>query len=520
MKKQVLIALCATIVPGFAQTPEMAVVGGAVVAMGGRSKLMALRTLVIEGAGINPNVGQNRNPDDPLPNWKVTDYRKTIDLANRRMRLEQHRVAEFPFSMANDVRQDFRLDGDLAYNAGPGNRMTRVNDAATRDRRYEMLGTPVTIMRAVLDPKTRVSYFRTEGKTQLIDVTTAQGDQVTLAIDSATNLPSSVRWLSASDNLGDIHNETFFLDYETVNGLKLPRRYLTKIDFRDYTTADIRVSKNTVDAEVPDLAAPAAVRAMAPPPPPTFMVNPVHVTPGVWWLQSTGNHSSAMYEFDDHLTMYEAPSSAAQARVLLDAARAAVPSKPLTEIIISHHHFDHSGGLRTVIAQGLTIISHKDNEKFFRELAARKATLHPDELALHPMPVKFRGVGEFTDLKDKTPKENAMEVQLYQLKGNEHSGLNLVAWVPRYRFLSQSDMFDAYWYRYLWTDNYFENLDRLKLHFDKDLPVHGRIMIYDEERAIVDAYKKSPAAYTAKAINACETGAPCSGASPTLAEKK
>ena len=504
--KQILFVLCVAIARGYGQSPEMSAINGAADALGGKAKILVLRSLVIEGAGIDPNVGQNRNPDDPLPNWRVTDYRKTIDLANGRIRLQQHRVAEFAFSMANDVHQDLRLDGDFAFNVGPGERMTRVNDIGTRDRRYEMLGNPITIVRAALEPGAKLSRLRKEGKVQLVDITTAKGDQATLAIDAATRLPASVRWLSASDNLGDIHNETFFLDYETVNGVKLPKRYLTKIDFRDYTTADIHVSKNMIDADPGDLAAPASVRAMAPPPPPMFKVNPVHVAPGVWWLQSTGNHSSAMYEFDDHLTMYEAPSSAAQARVLLDAARKAVPSKPLTEIIISHHHFDHSGGLRTVVAQGLTIISHKDNEKFFRELAARPATLRPDELALHPMPLKFKGVGEFADLKDKT-----MEVQLYQLKDNEHSGLNLVAWVPRYRFLSQSDMFDAYWYRYLWTDNYFENLDRLKLHFDKDLPVHGRIMTYDEERAIVDAYKKSPEAYTAKAMNACGAGAPCSG---------
>jgi Metallo-beta-lactamase superfamily len=507
MKRYIWVLAAVAAAPVYAQSPELAAINGAADALGGRAKIQALRTLVIEGAGINPNVGQNRNPDDPLPNWKVTDYRKTIDLVNGRMRLEQHRQAEFPFSMANDVRQNLAVDGDIAFNVGPDGKATRASEAVAQDRRYEMLGNPVAVVRAALDPAAKLGHLRKEGNLQLVDITTAKRDQVTLAIDAATHLPASVRWLSANDNLGDIHNETFFLNYETVSGVKLPRRYLTKIDFRNYTTADIQVSKNAVDASAGNLAAPPDVRAAAPPPARAFKVTPVHVAKGVWWLQSTGNHSSAMYEFDDHLTMYEAPSSAAQARALLAAARAAVPSKPLTEIIISHHHFDHSGGLRTVVAEGLTIISHKDNEKFFRELVARKATLHPDALALHPMPLKFKGVGEYAVLKD-----NSMEVQLYQLKGNVHSGLNLVAWVPRYRFLSQSDMFDAYWYRFFWTDNYFENLERLHLRFDKDLPVHGRIMTYDEERKIVEAYKKAPEAYAAAAMKFCQSGGPCSGA--------
>jgi ribonuclease BN (tRNA processing enzyme) len=404
------------------------------------------------------------------------------------------------------------VDGNIAYNVSPEGKAARASEVVARDRRIEMLGNPVVIIRAALDPAAKLGHLRSEGKVQLVDITTAAGDRVTLAIDAATHLPGSVRWLSASDNLGDIHNETFFAEYETVSGVKLPKHYVTKIDFRNYTAVDISVSKNRVDADAGNLAAPADVRAAAPPPPPSFTVNPVQVAKGVWWLQSSGNHSSALYEFDDHLTMFEAPSSGAQARALFDAARAAVPSKPLTEIIISHHHFDHTGGLRAVVAEGLTIISHKDNEQFFRELAARKATLRPDALAQHPMPLKFKGVGEHAVLKD-----NSMEVELYQLKDNAHSGLNLVAWVPRYRFLSQSDMFDAYWHRHLWAENYFQNLERLHLHFDKDLPVHGRIMTYDEERKIVEAYKKSPEAFTAAAVKFCQSGGPCSGAAAVRA---
>lgn len=498
--------LAAILARAYAQTPEKAVAQSAAEALGGLDRVLAVKTLIVQGEGTNPNVGQNRNPDDPLLDWKVTEYKKTIDLAHGRMRLEQHRQAQFAFSMANDVRQNFVLDGDIAFNVDATGKASRTAEATVRERRIEMLDNPVAIVRAALDPGAKLSHLRTEAKLQLVDLTTSRGDELTLAMDAATHLPASIRWLDSSDNLGDIHNETFFEDYENVSGLKLPKRYLTKIDFRNYTTADIRVSKNMVDGDAGSLDAPANVRAIAPPSPPTFKVNPVHVAQGIWWLQSTGNHSSTLYEFADHLTMFEAPSSAAQAHALLDAARSAVPGKPLTEIIISHHHFDHTGGLRTVVAEGLTIISHKDNEQYFRELAARKATLHPDDLAKHPMPLKFKGLGQHAVLKD-----SSMEVELFQLKDNIHAGLNLVAWVPRYRFLSQSDLFDAYWHRHLWADNYFANLQRLHLHFEKDLPVHGKIMTYDEELAVVKAYNKSPEAFTDAAVKFCLNGGPCSG---------
>ena len=272
---------------------------------------------------------------------------------------------------------------------------------------------------------------------------------------------------------------------ETVSGIKLPKHYVTKIDFRDYTTADLQVSKNTVDAPA-NLAAPANVKAAAPPPPPPVTVEPMKVAEGIWWLKGSGNHSSALYEFTDHMTLYEAPSSAALAKEIIAKARAVVPSKPVTEVIISHHHFDHTGGLRTMVAEGFTVISHKGNEQYYRELVARKATLNPDTLAKNPKPLKFKAVEDHAVLKDA-----AMEVELYRVKDNEHSTYNLVAWVPKYKFLSQSDLFDFFWHRHLWGDNYIKNLETLKLHFDKDVPVHGKILTYDEEVAVIKKFDKT-----------------------------
>ena len=54
--------------------------------------------------------------------------------------------------------------------------------------------------------------------------------------------------------------------------------------------------------------------------------------------------------------------------------------KPLTELVVSHHHFDHTGGIRQAMAEGLTIIAHKGTEGLFREIALRKGTIAPDAL--------------------------------------------------------------------------------------------------------------------------------------------
>src|SRR6266852_3598007 len=97
------LALTATLVQ--AQTERKAVLAAAE-ALGGTARIQAVKTIIIEGHGKQPNIGQNVTPDAPLPDWNVPEFRRAIDLVHQRMRVEQHRVAEFPFSMANDVRQN------------------------------------------------------------------------------------------------------------------------------------------------------------------------------------------------------------------------------------------------------------------------------------------------------------------------------------------------------------------------------------------------------------------------------
>jgi hypothetical protein len=125
-------------VSAFGQTPEMEIVSTAAKALGGKDKIQAVRTLIIEGSGIQPNVGQNPLPEAPLLNWKVPEFKQTLDLIQGRMRVEQHRIAQFDFALATDVHQTLGLDGSVAFNANPGGSAQRVGDAVATQRRIEM----------------------------------------------------------------------------------------------------------------------------------------------------------------------------------------------------------------------------------------------------------------------------------------------------------------------------------------------------------------------------------------------
>ena len=478
MKKGFLLLLSAIAIAASGCTrtpPELQAVNDAADALGGRQKVLEVKTLTVEGEGAAPNVGQNTMPDGDLPVWKVTEFKRTIDLPNRRMRMQQFRTAQFLFANANTQRQNQGLDGDVAFNVGADGKATRASDQVMKDRRMEMLHHPLVIVRDALDdPATKLSGFRTAGNQEIVEIETGKGEHITLAIDAATKLPSRVTSMSYNANMGDVAIDTAFSDYETVGGLKLPKHLTTKID--KYLQFDLQISKNSVDADAADLAAPADVKAAAVPPNvAAVVVTAEPVGEGIWWLAGSGNHRSVVFEFDDHLVLFEVPLNETRSKAVIDKARSLSP-KPLTHVVISHHHFDHSGGLRVAVAEGLTVITHKDNVQFFKDLLARKHSIVEDALAKHPMPFKVEAVDDELTLKDKS-----MEVQLYHLKDNPREGTNLFAYVPRDRMLVQADLYDSTWTFHHWGENVITNIEQIrKLKVDKQVPIHGAIETYAE----------------------------------------
>ena len=454
------------------RSPEQQIVEDAAEALGGRDRILAIRTLTIEGEGTNGNLGQDMTPEASSQTFTVTAYRRLVDVAGERFRVEQTRTPNFNyFQGPAPQRQVFGVDADVAYTIAANGNATRAPAAVARDRRAEFLHHPITIVRAALAAGATLGNARTFDGEHVVSVTTADGRAFTLATSTDTNLPSRVTSMMYNTNLGDVATETRFTEYQDVQGAKLPTALTTLTD--QYTTGTLRITRQAVDADLGDMAAPAAAStAAASAPQPNVVVE--DVAPGIWLLAGQSHHS-ALIEFADHLTLIEAPQSEARTLAVIAKARELRPSKPLTKVVNTHHHFDHSAGIRAAVSEGLTIVTHQANAPYFLETVKRSHSLQPDALAKNSKPAKVETVGDGVAYKDAV-----RTMTLYHVEGSGHGDAILMAYLPLERVVIEVDVYAPGGAVQPYAANFLENIRKRNLRVDRIVPLHGRIGTYQE----------------------------------------
>jgi glyoxylase-like metal-dependent hydrolase (beta-lactamase superfamily II) len=457
------------------------VVSQAADAMGGRDHVLAVKNIALYGYGQYAYMfGGGRisaSPDAPEKYQAANDLRRVYDLEHNRFQQLERRNMLFPFAGVfghNYALNNLILDGDIAYDVN-GNRAARVARWSESPlqldgvhmRRMWMLNNPVALVRAALDSGTQLSAPRQEGDETVIDLTLKEGDRLTAAF-YANHLPAWVRWSNEQTNLGQVTMTTRLTGYgDAGGGLLLPFGYDTHLDWRNIDYLKIYLDHYEIDGKIDDLAAPEAVRTAAEPP--SFPVTPVTSVPvakGIWRIRQGG---TTVIEFKDHLTLFELDASArGEAKAIIEYARTLVPGKPVTQLIISHHHFDHSAGFREGVAQGLTIISRRGNEVIFREMAAHPAPDFPDDLAMSPLPLNFIPVDERLRLSDDT-----MTLDVLWARNNIHTVDDVFAYAPAQKVMMEGDIASAAYDYQFWPDNLRDLIEYYKLDVQLDSPVHS-----------------------------------------------
>jgi len=496
MRGVVAAIACSVLLPAAAQTPEQQVVSDAATALGGRDRVMAVKTMLLEGAGNFVGITSLRYDDDigfKSAIEQLRDVKRAYDLSNTRARFELTRMVEYVFYIGDAPTRTIQgLDGTVAFNINPANQnATPAPGNQGTGRRLEYLRHPLTLVRSALGPDAKLSNSRTEGGERMVDIAIGNLPPLTLAISATTKLPTRIFEMVDNNLFGDTLQAIEFTDYKAVNGIQLPTLFTNWQDKREI--GQIRINRTTLDGDVGNLTAPASVTAAQPganggagrgggrggliPP-----GNPAQeLAKGLWRVTGTTHHS-LIVEFNDHLMVVEANNPERVAAVWA-RAKELRPNKPITQLVVTHHHFDHTGGVRDAVARGVTeIITHQYNVNYINELLKRPHKINPDMLAkmgTFKMP-KITAIGDSGIVKD-----SSMTVNLYHLLDNTHADTNLLIYFPASKILTQVDVYMPNDARHIiegeplghapWNRNVMENIKYRKIQVDTHAPLHGDI---------------------------------------------
>jgi len=283
---------------------------------------------------------------------------------------------------------------------------------------------------------------------------------------NSRNLVTSVNTWLPNPVLGDMPVETVFSDYKDFNGMKFPTHIVQKQG--GFPTLELVVTDAQANVEGAALKVPDSVLSATIPP---DKVTSEKIGDGLWLIH--GGHNSVLIEFKDFLAVMDAPLNEARSLVVIAEVKKLVPSKPIKYVINTHHHFDHSGGLRTYVAEGATVITHEGNRVFYETAWKQPHTLEPDRLSENP-----RGPTFITYKTKYVLTDGSRNVEMHLTLGDMHDEFLSFAYLPKEKLLIEVDDFSD---RYttplsvvLWN-NLLGNLQRLKLDVDNIAQLHGNV---------------------------------------------
>jgi len=438
----------------------------------------ALRTLEYSATGVSFAVGQSVAPGTAWPRFNILSFTRAMSYETASLRDEQVRSrAEMPprgggVPTVGVARQVALLSGDLAWNlVGEGAAPAPV---ALVERQLQLWTTPHGVLWAAM-----ANHATVQGRTITFAVPGRYAIRATL---DGGSLIEKVEAVLSSPVVGDMPVEIRYADYREFGpaGVKFPTRIRQTVG--GFPAVDLTVTDVSPNAPV-DIRVPDAVRQATKP---YARVTSEPAAAGVWYLTG-GSHHSVVIEMQDHVIVVEAPLDDERAVAVIAEARRLVPGKPIRAVINTHHHFDHSGGLRAFAAEGIPVITHETNRAFFETALMAPATMTPDRQQAARRSVVVEGVRDKRVLTD-----GERTVEIHHMAGNPHADGLLMVYLPAERLLIQADAFtpgppNAPPPAIInpLSVNLADNITRLGLSVDRLLPLHGRMVpLADLRRAV------------------------------------
>ena len=453
----------------------------------GHLGVAALRSIEYSGTGRWFQFGQAPNPTLPWPAFEVSRFTAAVDYQQpaarvemvRRQVVEPGRVRPAPV----EQRPVQMVSGTFAWNlaAPPGAAAGAApaaapQPAAVEERVMEIWTTPHGFLKAAAANK--ATSTPSEGGSEV--TFTMDGKYKYVGRINAQNEVERVQTWIDNTVLGDTPVEIVYSGYRDFEGMRFPSRIVRTQGGHPVLelTIEKAAANPSVAAEVPE-----QVRGFTPPAV-TVVMEPL--APGVYYVRG-GSHHSIAIDQRDHIVVVEAPQDEARSQAVIAKVKETIPNKPIRYLVNSHVHFDHSGGLRTYVAEGATIVTHEMNRPYYEKAWAQPRTIRPDRLAGAPAAAKFETFTDKLVLDDGKRK-----IEVHQIAGSGHNDAYAMVYLPAERILSQVDAYAPLAPNAPpptavnpFTVNLLENVERLKLNVGQIAALHGGMSTLDDLRKVV-----------------------------------
>ena len=447
-----------------------------------------IKTLQYTGNGMMFELGQHATPIGPLPRFYLKSLTRVIDFNSAAMRDELVRTqGEDPARgggagqpIVGEQRQIQLVHGDYAWNEA-GKEMAPRPWEATH-RQHQIWVTPQGFVRAALAQETATKSLTVDGRKMTLISFTVKGKMKADAYVNEENLIERIESWYGHPVTGDTKVDTRFSGYRDFAGIKFPAKIVQYQDGNP--TLDLDVTAVRVNQPI-NIQTPENVRTNPAP------VKVEKAADGIWYITG-GSHHSVLIEMKDYLIVVEGPQGDERAAAVIAEAKKAVPGKPIRYLVNTHHHFDHSSGVRGFAAEGAAIVTHETNRAFFERAAENTRNFSPDRLAKSGKKPVFQAMGDNMVLTD-----GARSVELYQILGNAHHQGLVMAYLRKEKILIEADAYtpgpagaEPPKVPNPFSVNLEAQVRRLGIEVDRILPLHGRIVPYSE---LLAAIGKKPA---------------------------
>ena len=313
----------------------------------------------------------------------------------------------------------------------------------------------------------------------------ANGVLMHLFFDSKTHLLSKYEQMVQDGVDGDVVQETIFPGYRAVEKIMVPTGRQTRRGgdlIEDVKYTEVRFNTKPADAA---FARPEGFEEV-----PLFINAPVRETKlaeGVYLFESGAN--SLVVEFDTYVVVVEPYAGGRGPKPTINKAREMFPGKPVKYVVVTHYHDDHSGGLRSYIANDVTVVTTPANQQFFERMASSAFTMFPDDQTRTPRKPLF----EFVRDKKRVFTDGKQTLEVIDIGPSPHAEEMLVVYLPKEKLVFQGDLVNLPLSgKYMPTTvndttlHFFDWVTKSGLDIQRIAAVHGPATTLEDLRAAVE----------------------------------